>query len=72
MVCGLVRLQEQISKRHMFKRDWIACSKYGFYYRFDSQHDQVGKSVIYDHQLNTRIFTLMMNEIKRFKRAPKL
>ena len=42
VVCGLVWLQEWTPKIHVFKRDWISCSKYDNHSRLGRQHDLGG------------------------------
>ena len=64
---GLVWLQEQLPKRHVFKRDWIVPSIYDNHSRVNNQH--VWRE-LYDHPMSTKFFTSIMNKI--FIRAPKM
>ena len=58
MVYGFMWLQEHVQKKHVFKRDWIASSKYDNHADLNNQHD--GRD-LYDHLMSTRILT--MNKI---------
>ena len=42
--------QEQITKRHVFSRDWTTCSKYKNYSRLDSQHKSGTLCQIDEHE----------------------
>jgi hypothetical protein len=48
-------------KLHVFKRDWIMCSKYANHFRFNSEHDlrgggRLGEGGVHDNLMSTRIF----------------
>ena len=42
------------TKKPMFERDWITCSKYFDHSRLNNQHD---------HSVNTIVFTLTMKKM---------
>ena len=52
--------KKQISKRHVFERDWTKCSKYAKHSKFNNQHDLED---MYDHLMSTRNFTLIINNL---------
>jgi hypothetical protein len=60
VVCGFAWFQERIPKRHVFKNDWIACSKFDDHYELESQHNW---GDLYDHITFTIIFTLTIDKI---------
>ena len=39
LVCGSVRIKEQTSSRHMFKRDWTMYSNISNYSTLNSEHN---------------------------------
>ena len=49
-----------VLKKHLFKTNWITCSKYDYHSRYSSQ-PYWGN--LYGHLMRVRIFTLIMNMI---------
>ena len=50
----------RIPKGHVFKRDWVACSKYDNHYECKSQHNWGKGGGLYDHLKGMRVFTLIV------------
>ena len=48
------------TKRHVFKKDRILCSRYAYHYSLNNEHDW---GDLYDQLMSMETFTLRMNKI---------